>query len=254
MVGLTNEGNTCFFNAALACFLYTPYVSNNYKLLDVNDHFNLSLKNFISSLFDSEFQFSIVCSTKDLYAHFQQRFPQFRGNYQHDTHEAFMCLVSCLPSKLQCVFEGRIKTHIKCNRCNHTSTTREPFNTICLSDHGVFDSVMKQYFENVHIDNYECNVCKQSCNGTMCTSLSSIPKVLVFKTRANGVSEQIMVNKTVFSLYAYIVYKGNGSHGHYFCYVKSHGLWYCINDTVCGIVVDTNDLNDACVLFYLRKN
>ena len=95
MKGLTNYGNTCYFNAALQCILQVPQLSN-YMILKNFDHkdelvleYQKIVKNFWTS---PESSINILKFLKL----FISKFKQFDNNNPNDSQEVFICFLDFL--------------------------------------------------------------------------------------------------------------------------------------------------------------
>ena len=242
MVGLTNEGNSCYFNSALSCFLYTPYVVNNYKLFHPEaDNFINKLQQCMIDLFDHRYDYTYVYNTCALFHEFRGKYKQFSGYHQHDSHEAFMCLIENLPSVLQKVFNGTLQQCVQCQICQHKSLTKEPFNSIFLG--------LKDFFAESTIESYKCDHCHNVTTAKIQRRIKECPQVLVIKSNAKHPESFISFAHLHHELYAIIHYTGNSHCGHYTSSVKMHDQWYAVNDSRC-VKVDKPNLCNACVLFY----
>lgn len=102
MRGLTNLGETCYFNAALQCLLYCPNMTN-YFLAGVPTTDVCTKRKGASTLATLLAEFACVywtststqapLDTTELYAAFCKTSKGFGPNLQHDAHEAILCLL-----------------------------------------------------------------------------------------------------------------------------------------------------------------
>ena len=247
MVGFTNEGNSCYFNAALACLIYTPFVANNYKLLSNKNKLACNLKEIFANLFDNKFDQTVCISTKDLFKEFKRSFSSFDNTDQQDSHDAFMCLIQCLPDVLENVYTGILKRSIQCDSCKCVSANKEKFTTLFLNNNSQFAS----YFADCFIDVYTCDKCKKCTSAKSSVKVISLPKVIVVKSNALT-EEYIHIGTFKFELFACVKYFGNTKYGHYTSCVKMHNIWYNIDDTSCVITHSDTKFENSCVLFYKR--
>lgn len=249
MVGLTNEGNSCYFNSALSCFLYTPYVVNNYKLFNKSDNFVNELQQCIIDLFDHRYDTKYIYNTNLLFKEFRSKYKQFSGFYQHDSHEAFMCLIENLPDLLQKVFNGVLQQSVQCQSCNHINVSKESINTLILDTNVNFIESLKDYFAESSIENYKCEHCNNDTSAKIRRVLVECPQVLVIKSNTVCPESVLVIDHLKFELYAIIHYAGNARCGHYTSSVKMYEQWYNVNDAHC-VEIPKPNLTHTCVLFY----
>lgn len=249
MVGLTNEGNTCYFNSALSCFIYTPYIANNYKLLKSNNLFNKEIINLFVFLFDNKFDSSITFDTKTLISKFKEKYKSFNNFQQQDSHDAFLSICESLPTILNNVYCGKLKRSLCCNNCKFKKIINEDFTTLYLND-GKLEDGINNYFDVYQIDSYICDFCKKNSTASCQINIVNLPKVIILKTRTQIPDLTIEINTFKFELYACIQYSGNSHFGHYTSCVKSYDTWYHINDEICTVMKEPVCLKNTCVLFY----
>lgn len=249
MVGFTNEGNSCYFNSALSCFIYTPYIANNYKLLN-NEELSIEIKKIVQMLFVKNFDTNHTVCTKNVLNSFKKKHKLYNNHYQHDSHEIFMCLTEIIPPLLKHVFDGILCRSVICKKCKTKNEVNESFNTLILSDKGSFEQCFFEYFKTSQIDDYECTHCKMKTCANFSTKIIKCPKVVVLKTRAYNPPLNIIFGSLNFELYAVSQYSGNSMSGHYTSCVKSHYQWYSINDECCVKMNNPVQIRNSCILFY----
>jgi ubiquitin C-terminal hydrolase len=247
MVGFTNEGNSCYLNAALACLIYTPYIANNYKLLSNKNKLVYIIKQIFVDLFDNKFDRNICIDTKEILKVFKECYPEFDNMDQHDSHDAFMCLIQCLPEVLENVYTGILKRSIQCNNCKYISANKENFTTLFLNNNSQFAS----YFSDYSIEVYSCDKCKKCTNAISSVKVLKLPKVIVVKSNTLA-EENIYIDRIAFELFACVKYIGNTRYGHYTSCVKMHDVWYNIDDSSCVVTQSNTKFENSCLLFYKR--
>ena len=101
MKGLANGGQTCFFNSAVQCLLYTPNMTNYF--LSQKDAEDLNVKKKGSSglaaaygEFVREYWTKEEAAVAPVYSAFLKACRGFSPGQQHDAHEAMVCLLDKL--------------------------------------------------------------------------------------------------------------------------------------------------------------
>lgn len=233
MVGLTNEGNTCYLNSALSCILYTPYIANNTRLLCNESKVMEELKHIFEELFKVNYNYKYVINSSKLVKEFKQLYPQFNNFNQQDAHEAFLYLILEFPKPLKQIYTCVINRKIYCKNClNFTSNDEES---------NLFET-------DYSIQQYYCEKCKSTCNADVLVKYKYLSKVIMVKHNTN-LKKEINVNDQKYILYAAILHTGNMFCGHYTSLVMSHNIWYYINDTHCKMTCNP-DFSNAYILFY----
>ncbi|XP_074569664.1 ubiquitin carboxyl-terminal hydrolase 2-like [Curcuma longa] len=152
--GLSNLGNTCFFNS----------VMQNLLAIDLLRQFMVSLNRPIGPLtmtlkkLFSETSIGAttkgVLNPKNLFGCICSKAPQFRGYQQQDSHELLRCLLDGLYAEernarkeqdssgegspnfestlVDNIFGGQLSSTVRCVECGHSSTVHEPFLDLSL--------------------------------------------------------------------------------------------------------------------------
>lgn len=150
--GLSNLGNTCFFNSVTQNLLALNRFRDYFLKLDetVGPLSAAMRKLFLET--SSETNSKGVINPRSLFGSLCTKAPQFRGFQQHDSHELLRCLLdgmsteelsfrkhskSCEvsvkdPTFVDVVFGGQLSSTVSCLECGHSSTIYEPFLDLSL--------------------------------------------------------------------------------------------------------------------------
>ncbi|XP_057783357.1 LOW QUALITY PROTEIN: ubiquitin carboxyl-terminal hydrolase 2-like [Salvia miltiorrhiza] len=150
--GLSNLGNTCFFNSVLQNLFAIKTLRDYFFKLDesVGPLSAAMRKLFLET--SNEGGSKGVINPRSLFGSLCTKSPQFRGFQQHDSHELLRCLLdgmsteelsfrkhtkSCEvsvkdPTFVDVVFGGQLSSTVSCLECGHTSTIYEPFLDLSL--------------------------------------------------------------------------------------------------------------------------
>lgn len=147
--GLSNLGNTCYFNSSLQCILNCRYFTNS--ILNDNNNSNEKKEKLISIFYDLVKKIQLkknIISPHEVLKEFRKIESKYNNSYQHDSPEFLSDFLNALSSQLN-----------KVNQSNSNSTqyninTPEDFDKKCKSKE---DSIIKDLFYG-HISNtYICN-------------------------------------------------------------------------------------------------
>lgn len=153
--GMTNLGNTCFFNSVMQNLLAMNRLRDNFLKLDAPvGPLTSSLKKlFIET--DPESGLRIVINPRSFFGCVCSKSPQFRGYQQHDSHELLCCLLdglgaeelaarkqkdssekggtpSIMTTLVDALFGGQLSSTVRCVECGHSSMVYEPFLDLSL--------------------------------------------------------------------------------------------------------------------------
>jgi len=123
--GLVNIGNTCYMNSVLQCLINTPifkdkmsnpdiikelynYIINTIEIEDKHNYSNILIKSQLTVTFQLFELFKNIWTNnskqvipnnfKKILSHKNNI---FKGNHQHDAHEALMCILDCIHTEIE---------------------------------------------------------------------------------------------------------------------------------------------------------
>ncbi|KAG9278413.1 ubiquitin carboxyl-terminal hydrolase 17-like protein 13 [Astyanax mexicanus] len=295
--GLWNVGNTCYMNSVLQCLSYTAPLAN-YMLsgehlrtcsrysfcmsCTLQNHITDTIMNSGTAIFPAS-----VVTQLNLIGE------QFCLGQQEDAHEFLRYTVRALQQSypagkmlgretnlINQIFEGCMRSRLKCLNCKSDSDTFEPYMDVALDITGAKDlnESLQRFVKPEQLsDGYKCTrcmvtspasktltihhssnvltICLKRFNfyGKKISTLVKYPKHLdmrPFMSESEGESQ-------VYELYAVLVHAGYNCHyGHYYCYVKaSDRKWYKMDNEKASVADERSVLNQqAYMLFYVRTS
>lgn len=239
MKGLQNLGNTCYFNSALQCLLQTPQLTN-YLILNTyvgECEFTKEIQNVTRELWMNQNN----VSPQKLLNLFRQKCSQFDNGYQHDSQEAFLCILDILDKSLtdviRTLFYGVNLQETICS--SGKSIKKEDFNIVLLNpkdDEDNIVDILKSSQNWNGIKDYTDNNGKTWNVAATRTIFEKLPIILVFSIRMYNSKKKItffdnleLFNKK-YKLYATSNHKGSVHGGHYIAFTKHKDVWYLKDD------------------------
>ena len=282
LVGLPNVGNSCYMNSILQIIANIPEI-RNFLLNESNfgEKLTETVSAIVKAVSDSKSKTGV---SRDLLKTVLKYFPEFRS-YQQDPQEFLRKLLTKMKEK-KCkdIFNGKIKSHVKCNTCNSISTTTDDIEDISLTipstgEENLEDSLKKHFRPEVlKRDNcVNCFKCRKKQDSTKNLTIATTPDILClhlkrFKTKFSGkrcsttkietcvnfpfsdltLSDNQPAEK--FSLIGVVSHLGSRvDGGHYvaFCLNQTNNIWLkCDDDQVQQVPAHKVAAAQAYMLFY----
>src|SRR6056300_1466264 len=234
MKGLTNLGNTCYFNTAVQCLLHTPVLTNYFlkKPYEGGCRFTRVYSNFVTVYWTGGH--SKLC-VSPLLSMFQTEFPRFKSKEQHDVQEAILCIIDILERSIPI-----IKKWFYGKKVQETiwpggkSTNEEDFSVHLITSNGTdMEEMLKKSTDWDVIENFEDNEGKVHNVATTRKLFSKLPQILMISFDRKShikIIENILMGKYEYNLIASAVHVGFQNDGHYVGFVKRRNKWYYAND------------------------
>lgn len=237
MRGLTNCGNSCYFNTAVQCLAHIPSLSNHLIHFRYTGEcqFTQEYRRTIRELF-SKAKFEPVCS-QALIGAFKTQFPRFDNLNQHDSQEVVLCIIDTLEKSLgkefiKNIFNGEetTETHYPGGKSEYKNDfTTQLF--IVNENSDLLDLVKnKKYFQN--ISGYRDENGTEHEHASTRTIVTRWPKIISFTFGMYGRKCVIRI-PDVFEdkkLFAVIVHQGGMRGGHYAVAILRNDVWYLKDD------------------------
>ena len=235
MKGLTNEGNTCYFNSSLQCLLQVPALSNRLLLkpytgpCEFTREYSDITKHF---WFEKE---TSVADSKNILKIFRQKYNNFNNSHEHDAQEAFLCIIDCLEKSMPSIkniFYGKITKDIIYSGGKAQST--EKFSHLFLTPYRdcTLEELFNQYFKDEVLEGYEDESGKKHHVAVLKQDISIYPPVLIFAFNMFMKKYRIQIpeNFKGYTLCSMCVHMGTMNSGNYVSFTRHKGQWYFKDD------------------------
>lgn len=234
MKGIENRGNTCYFNTALQCMLYIPVLSNYYIRHPYQGECKFSrVYSNLTKEYWTKGQSSVNVS--GLLTLFQEQFPRFKKNEQHDVQEALLCIIDVLekstPEIRRWFYGKKVQETIW---PTGKSTNEEDFCIhLVTSDGKDMGGILSKSTDWNVVDNYVDDDGKRHNLATTRMVFSQLPQVLIisFDKKCHvQILEKLIIDNKQYNLISTALHVGDQNDGHYVSFVKRKNKWLLIND------------------------
>ncbi|KAL0923990.1 hypothetical protein M5K25_004786 [Dendrobium thyrsiflorum] len=293
--GLLNCGNSCYANAVLQCLTFTKPLMV-YLLRRISDWCLMcELERHTAMLLEE----GGPLSPGNILSNMRSVGCRMGGGKQEDAHEFLRLLVMsmqvvCLEDQggekkvdpglqettlVQQIFGGRLKSKVKCLRCDQESERYENIMDLTLEIHGWVESLedaLTQFTTPEDLDGE--NMCSAYVRARKQLSLHEVPNILTIVLKRFQTGKYGKISKCVtfpdlldmipfvtgsadspplYMLYAVVVHldtQNTSFSGHYVSYVKDiQGTWFRIDDSEVQVVPLSQVMSEgAYMLFYSR--
>ena len=234
MRGFLNIGNTCYFNTTLQCLLHIPILTNYLIRHPYEGDCNFTkMYTDLTLVYWTKGEESVNINA--LLELFQNEFPRFKSDEQHDVQEAILCIIDILERAIPI-----IKKWFYGKKVQETiwpggkSTNEEDFSVHLITSNGNdMEEMLKKSTDWDVLDNFEDTDGKVHNVATTRNLFSKLPQILMIsfdKKSHIKIIENILMDKYEYNLIASAVHVGLQNDGHYMSFVKRRNMWFCIND------------------------
>ena len=229
MKGISNLGNTCYFSSILQCLLQIPQLSNYFlmKKYEGNCEFTREYQICVHKMWKHK----ETLNPHNLLTIFKKKYTQFDNRDQHDSQEAFLCIIDILGKSLSDfinkLFYGENIQETICK--SGKSIKKEKFNIIILfptKDCTHITNLLKNSQKWNGIKDYEDNDGKIWNAAATRTIATELPRILVISFRMYErkiniqLIEDIDFRDTQYTLFATSNHQGSVNGGHYIAFTK----------------------------------
>ena len=265
MKGLLNLGNTCYFNSTLQCLLNCTPLVNYFKNTRYTGN-NTAIVAFVDIINDYWNGNNNVVDPKMLIIELARWSPQFKGNFQQDSHEAYLCMLEGFHEATRQIKINNAPYYFNVDRYGPALKQRQLEKRSLVTD--IFDGQMKVSVSDVHYETFRSIELTPTHNATVdalvfdyfmtektedsnitikrTIQYSPLCMTIAFKQFFNKVN--VNIRKTLdltwfldkshhcpfvpkYKLYGVILHGGNRHGGHYVSATCVDKQWYLNNDS-----------------------
>ena len=289
--GLTNIGNTCYFNSMIQSLLSCDELTRVMLSMKSNPKYQSNSVaweyiKFLEGITGSGSTYPLEAGAGNIWRAIVSYLGaigkhKYFGHGQEDTHESFCMLMECWENLTEVVelFNHIEQVRVFCLSCKGWVLKKEsaptsyfqitPHMQVYISDElkskvEIKSEELVDPLANIirkkiaQLDSYVCPTCKSNQPKIECTILRYVPKILI--VLCNKYEEKIMVNfpeQMTISDYKYqvvsqIIHYGSTGGGHYIARSKRKSGWYELNDSSPSKISGYQPDQGTYVVFYER--
>jgi ubiquitin C-terminal hydrolase len=270
VIGLRNNGNTCYLNACL------QLLSHSGKLtLELYNHMKKNEKNLtnvektllyliINKWFTNKIRYNPIKIQTEIGKVNDLFNPLYCA--QNDSSESMIYIIDLLNVKFGNIFKNKIKNHLQCNICKNIRTKDETLNIISVDiEYHINDSI-KSFLKREKLeDKINCENCKIKTETYKKFTLDKLSNNLIIhlkrfkevnnryiKDRTKIICpDYITINKNNYELRGVIIHSGTIKGGHYYFIGKNLiNIWYKYDDILVKKLYNTDIINDGYIYYY----
>ena len=210
--GLTNFGNTCFFNSAIQAVSATPALPTLLQAIQSDESplgtLTTTSVGCLLKLQDRSDRCSVTPQLRLLHSEVQRLGPQFRGSDQHDTHEFLRFLFDTISMEYEGVssmnpfshlFGGLLQSTVQCGLCRNRSKTKEEFFDLSLPLTSSLQGSLALFFaeESLEPGSYTCPTCNTEQHNRLLQRKTEEKRLALERLRENEVGHKITLKDVI---------------------------------------------------------
>lgn len=261
MKGLTNLGNTCYFNATLQCLLQIPALSNHMIL---NEYFGDCEFTKIYRKLTREFWMKSnknqIIDTNEIMKIFRKKYKNFDNSDEHDAQECLLAILEILEKSKEKLIKNTFYSKINKKVIYPGGTSDSHEDSMCIMFHPKKDCNLLQLIEEFKkeeiIEGYIDNTNTRHHCAAIKNTIAKMPPVVIFCFNMFIQKFYIDIPEKLgnYKLIAVCLHQGTMGGGHYVALTKHKNKWYLKDDEGVRELSDNNNFNKMHCYFCIFKN
>ena len=262
MKGLTNIGNTCYFNATMQCLLQIPLLSNHMIL---NQYFGecdftcefrrLTRKFWLKS------DVKAVIDTREIMRIFRNKFRVFDNGDEQDAQECLLSILDTLEKSKERIIKDNFYTDIVKTVVYPGGKSETSEKSMCIMLHPSRNCSLCELIENFNgkeeiVEGYIDDKNNKYNLAAIKTQIKELPNVAIFCFNMFIQKFLIDIPKRIgnHKLIALCIHQGTLHGGHYVAITRHKNKWYLKDDEGVRILQDDITFEKLHCYFCIFKN
>mgnify|MGYP001317673557 CR=1 FL=1 len=271
VIGLNNNGNTCYLNACLQLLSHSGKLTLNlYNYMKKKEKEKLTNieKTLLYLIINKWFTNKIIYNPLKIQKEIAKENDLFNPLYcsQNDSSESMIYIIDLLNDKFSKIFRSNIKNHLECNKCKQIRTSEEIFNIISVEVKHHINESIKSFLKKEKLeDKINCENCKMKTKTNKKYEFNKLSDNLIIhlkrfkqinnryiKDRSKIICpDYITINKNNYELRGVIIHSGTIKGGHYYFIGKNLiNIWYKYDDILVKKLYNKDIINDGYIYYY----
>ena len=274
VLGLVNNGNTCYLNSCLQLIsqcgnfshkMFIETKNKNYK------EFNELEINILKFLYEKWVTDNKLFNPINIQKSLIKKNSIFEFGSQNDSSESMIFILDLIEHKIfKSIFENKIKSIRQCMNCKKKFKSIETFNLLTLDMKPTINESINDILQTEKMDGQvECEKCKTKQDFERTYKIDELSDNLIlhlkrFKHHNNRyirkndkikIEDIININNHNYELRGFIVHTGSMEGGHYFFMGKNlSNNWFMYNDRTClKIPMKLINFESSCYILLYEK-
>tara|TARA_B110000285_G_C15135317_1_gene626423 strand:- start:3066 stop:3917 length:852 start_codon:yes stop_codon:yes gene_type:complete len=275
IIGLQNNGNTCYLNACLQLLThsgkFTMKLYNHMKKTEEKNLTNIE-KTLLYLIINKWFTNEIKYNPSKIQSEIALKNDMFDpiNFFQNDSSESMIYIIDLLNINFSSIFHSKIISNLQCQNCKKTRETEEVFNIISVEIEYHMNKSIKEFFKKEKLeDKISCDTCDKKTDTYKKYKINSLSENLIIHLkRFKEVNNQyikdrskiicpdlITINKTNYELRGVIVHSGRVGGGHYYFIGKNlTNEWYKYDDILVKKLNNIDIISDGYIFYFEKIN